>query len=70
MHAGAATILANEKPKGNKATRMRRNLNSPVHWRQSHTTRNTSRSDPKRALRDGYAPCWPQIAGQYPYPWG
>ena len=70
LHAGAATILANAKPKGNKEKRTRRNLNSPVRWKQSHTTRNPSPSDPKRALRDGYVPCWPPLEEQYPYPWG
>ena len=67
MHAGAATILANVKPKISKATRMRKRSNLPVRWRQLHTTRNPKRSDPKRSLQDGYVPCWPPLAGKYSY---
>ena len=59
---GALTCLCRHHPskceaKRKQETSMRRNLNSPVLWRQSHTTINPSRSDPKRALWDGYAPC-------------
>ena len=65
LHDGAATTLANVKPKISKATRMRRRPNSPVRWRQSHTQRNLKRSDPKRELQDGYVPAGSGQQGTY-----